>query len=135
MTTNTVDGEIEGESARIETLREAAQAPHEGVFITGPEQIEHRFDSLPDLADDSVLLQSLINCRCSSDEKAIKQFDQHARVPTGTSMVAMGHETVQRVVQAPADSGLLPGDLVLITLATVLSQSTPKPLPLIVTGS
>ena len=30
-------------------------------------------------------------------------------------MVAMGHETVQRVVQAPAATGLKPGDLVLIT--------------------
>ena len=30
-------------------------------------------------------------------------------------MVAMSHETVQRVVRAPEDSGLSVGDLVLIT--------------------
>ena len=99
------------------TLLAAAREPHEGIFITGPEQIEHKIDSLPhiDENDDSVILESLINCRCSSDEKAIKQFDRHARVPTGTPMVAMGHETVQRVVKAPTATGLEPGDLVLIT--------------------
>jgi hypothetical protein len=98
-----------------DALLTEALAPHEGIFITGPEQIEHRIDSLPEPDDQSVLLQSLINCRCSSDEKAIKQFDRHARVPTGAAMVAMGHETVQRVIQAPPATGLKPGDLVLIT--------------------
>ena len=44
------------------------------------------------------------NCRCASDAKAIRQFDGHARVPSGTDQVALGHETLQLVLDAPEES-------------------------------
>ena len=60
-------------------------------------------------------MQALANCRCASDAKAIRQFDAHARVPSGTDRVALGHETLQIVLQAPAGAKVKVGDLVVIT--------------------
>ena len=51
----------------------------------------------------------------ASDAKAIRQFDGHARVPSGTDQVALGHETLQLVLDAPEESHLKSGDLVVVT--------------------
>ena len=94
-----------------------SQQPHEGVFIVGPETLELRTDELPAAVyeDGSFLTASLGNCRCTSDAKAIKQFTAHARVPSNAAQIALGHEALQMVLQAPADSGLKAGDLVVLT--------------------
>ncbi|MFP6899317.1 MAG: hypothetical protein VCA36_00145, partial [Opitutales bacterium] len=102
---------------RAASLLEVAHREHEGVFLTGPDQVSVLTDVLPPAAFDGTgfVLASFGNCRCASDAKAIHQFDSHARVPNGTDQVALGHETIQLVLQAPENSGFSPGDLILIT--------------------
>ena len=75
---------------RAADLLEVAQGEHEGIFLTGPEQVSVLSDSLPSSAFDGTgfVLASFGNCRCASDAKAIRQFDSHARVPNGTGQVA-----------------------------------------------
>ena len=102
---------------RSDQLREAARKTHRGIFLTGPNRIELLSDDLPEssFGGRDYLLASLGNCRCASDAKAIRQFDTHARVPTGADRIALGHETLQIVLQAPAGSKVKVGDLVVIT--------------------
>ena len=98
---------------RAEELKAAAQSSHDGVYLTGPDRIELLSDELPaeSFEGDSFLLASFGNCRCASDAKAIRQFDAHARVPSGVSQVALGHETLQLILEAPADSSFNRGDV------------------------
>ena len=81
---------------RSDQLLEAAQKTHRGVFLTGPNRIELLQDDLPDssVGGGDFLLASLGNCRCASDAKAIRQFDAHARVPSGADRIALGHEAL-----------------------------------------
>jgi hypothetical protein len=98
-------------------LKAAARSSHDGVYLTGPDRIELLPDELPasSFEDDSFLLASFGNCRCASDAKAIRQFDAHARVPSGVSQVALGHETLQLILEAPDGSSFGRGDIVVIT--------------------
>ncbi|MDC3335366.1 hypothetical protein OAV71_02555 [Opitutales bacterium] len=102
---------------RTNTLLEQSREKHHGVFLTGPDKIELLVDELPPsvTTDDDFVLASFGNCRCASDAKAIRQFDSHARVPSGVEKVALGHETLQIVLQSPAGSEVQPGDIVVIT--------------------
>ena len=86
-------------------------------FLTGPNRIEILTDELPETSfgGEEFLLASLGNCRCASDAKAIRQFDAHARVPSGADRIALGHETLQIVLRAPERSKVKVGDLVVIT--------------------
>ncbi len=104
-------------NGRVQQLCAAARAPHRGVFLVGVNQLDERVDDLPDDAfdDEHIVTASLTYCRCSSDNKAIQQFSQHARVPDGLPQIALGHETVQQVLHAPADSGMQPGEIILVT--------------------
>ena len=104
-------------SQRSDQLLEAARKPHRGVFLTGPNRIEILTDELPEssFAGKEFLLASLGNCRCASDAKAIRQFDAHARVPSGADRIALGHETLQIVLRVPEGSKVKVGDLVVIT--------------------
>ena len=96
---------------------EAARQPHHGVFITAPGRVELRSDRLPEswFAGGYVITESLGNSVCSSDQKAVRQFTSHARIPGDAAAVALGHETVQRVVTAPPGTPVRPGQVVLIT--------------------
>ena len=96
---------------------EAARRPHYGVFITAPGRVELRRDRLPEHWFDGgyVITESLGNSVCSSDQKAVRQFTGHARIPGGATQVALGHEAVHRVVAAPPDAPVRPGQVVLIT--------------------
>ena len=99
------------------TAVEAARQPHHGVFITAPGQVELRRDRLPErwFAGGYVITESLGNSVCSSDQKAVQQFTSHARIPGDATAVALGHETVHRVVAAPPGTPVRPGQVVLIT--------------------
>ena len=103
--------------SRTHTLLEESRQKHLGVFLTGPDRIELLTDELPSSvrSENDFVLASFGNCRCASDAKAIRQFDAHARVPAGVEKVALGHETLQLVLQSPADSEICPGDIVVIT--------------------
>ena len=96
---------------------EAARQPHHGVFITAPGRVELRSDRLPErwFAGGYVITESLGNSVCSSDQKAVQQFTGHARIPGDATEVALGHETVHRVVTAPPGTPVRPGQVVLIT--------------------
>ncbi|MFP6893877.1 MAG: hypothetical protein VCA18_09015, partial [Opitutales bacterium] len=102
---------------RAADLLENARLEHQGIFLTGPNEIRLLSDELPASAFDGngFVLAGFGNCRCASDAKAIRQFDAHARVPHGVDQIALGHETLQLVLQAPEDSGFVPGDLVVVT--------------------
>ena len=105
---------------KIERARELAQRArksHHGVYLTGPNQVEVLEDELPaeSLNGQNFLLASFGNCRCASDAKAIRQFDTHARVPSGTDRIALGHETLQIVLEAPEGTNVKPGDVVVVT--------------------
>ena len=102
---------------RSDELLESARKTHRGVFLTGPNRIEILTDELPEssFGGKEFLLASLGNCRCASDAKAIRQFDAHARVPSGADRIALGHETLQIVLRAPEESKVKDGDLVVIT--------------------
>ena len=54
---------------RTAELREAARSPHEGIYLTGADQIELLSDELPATSFDgeNFLLASFGNCRCASD--------------------------------------------------------------------
>ena len=95
----------------------AARQPHHGVFITAPGQVELRRDRLPERWFDGpyVITESLGNSVCSSDQKAVRQFTEHARIPGNATQVALGHETVHRVLAAPPTTPVRPGQVVLIT--------------------
>ena len=110
-------------------LLAASKQPHNGLYITGPSSIELRTDSLPAeyFSDDYIITASLGNCRCASDQKAIKQFHAHARVPNDAEAVALGHETLQVVLRAAESTGLKTGDKVFVTpghSATPIDPST-----------
>ena len=96
---------------------EAARQPHHGVFITAPGRVELCRDRLPEswFESDYVITESLGNSVCSSDQKAVRQFTDHARIPGNATQVALGHETVHRVVAAPPGTPVHPGQVVLIT--------------------
>ena len=103
--------------SRADRAVEAARQPHHGVFITAPGRVELRSDRLPEswFAGGYVITESLGNSVCSSDQKAVQQFTGHARIPGDASQVALGHETVHRVVAAPPGTPVRPGQVVLIT--------------------
>ena len=111
------DGETTSLDQRAEDLKLAAQSSHEGIYLTGPDQIELLSDDLPpsSFEEEGFLLASFGNCRCASDAKAIRQFDAHARVPSGVEKIALGHETLQLILQAPSASSFKRGDVVVIT--------------------
>lgn len=102
---------------RANDLLKSARLEHQGIFLTGPNEIRLLSDELPESAFDGTgfVLAGFGNCRCASDAKAIRQFDAHARVPNGVGQIALGHETLQLVLQAPDESGFTPGDLVVVT--------------------
>jgi hypothetical protein len=103
--------------AHLDRLQAEMRQAHLGLFITGPGQLEVLEEALPEHCFDGnhVVTRSLGNLRCTSDGKAIKQFTAHTRVPNAGTPVALGHECIQQVVWAPANSNLQAGELVLIT--------------------
>ncbi|MEC8012678.1 MAG: hypothetical protein VX153_00470 [Verrucomicrobiota bacterium] len=107
-------------TTKIERARELAnqaRSPHRGVYLTGPNEVKVLEDELrpESLNGENYLLASFGNCRCASDAKAIRQFDAHARVPSGVDRIALGHETLQLVLEAPEGSNVGPGDIVVVT--------------------
>lgn len=64
----------------------------------------------PTLAREQVLVQALLVGVCGTDREILA--GGHGMAPQGRQRLVIGHESLGRVVQAPARSGLKPGELV-----------------------
>lgn len=101
------------------------------LLITGPTSIEAQEDTTvqvmtvvpgkpdtaavgtrpePDVTDGAVLVEGLAVGICGTDREIIK--DGSGRTPPGRDEIVLGHESLGRVLEAPAGSGLAAGDLV-----------------------
>jgi threonine dehydrogenase-like Zn-dependent dehydrogenase len=64
----------------------------------------------PAADEGSVLVETLSIGVCGTDREIIAS--RNAPAPDGDERLAIGHESLGRVLEAPADNGLKPGDLV-----------------------
>jgi threonine dehydrogenase-like Zn-dependent dehydrogenase len=77
----------------------------------------------PPASDGSILVQTRLIGICGTDvEIAIDGFGSP---PPGSEWLVLGHESLGEVVDAPADSGFIPGDLI----AGVVRRPDPVPCP------
>lgn len=64
----------------------------------------------PDPAEGPVLVETLAVGSCGTDQEIIA--GEHGEPPPGRDRLVLGHESLGRVIEAPADSALAVGDLV-----------------------
>jgi glucose 1-dehydrogenase len=74
----------------------------------------------PPAADGSILVEGLLVGICGTDAEILHGYGQP---PPGAERLVIGHESLGRVLAAPAGSGLCPGDLV----AGVVRRPDPVP--------
>ncbi|WP_371407828.1 glucose 1-dehydrogenase [Kribbella sp. NBC_00662] len=77
----------------------------------------------PPVADGSILVEGLLTGICGTDIELVSGAFGSGR--PGSDHLVIGHESLGRVLEAPADSGFLPGDLV----AGVVRRPDPVPCP------
>lgn len=83
--------------------------------------VEDRPD--PPAGDGAVLVEGLLMGVCGTDVEIAR--DGYGELPAGAQVLVLGHESLGRVLEAPADSGLAAGDLV----AGVVRRPDPVPCP------
>jgi glucose 1-dehydrogenase len=91
----------------------------------GSELVAERPDPPP--ADGSVLAEGLLAGICGTDREIL---DGAGQPPDGGPRLVIGHESLGRVLQAPADAPVRPGDLV----AGVVRRPDPVPCPACAAG-
>ena len=91
----------------------------------GSELIAERPDPPP--AEGSVLAEGLLAGICGTDREILEGAGQP---PDGGPRLVIGHESLGRVLQAPADAPVRPGDLV----AGVVRRPDPAPCPACAAG-
>jgi glucose 1-dehydrogenase len=64
----------------------------------------------PDPAEGTVLVETIAVGVCGTDRDILQ--GEYGEAPPGRDRLVIGHESLGRVIEAPADSGLTPGDLV-----------------------
>jgi threonine dehydrogenase-like Zn-dependent dehydrogenase len=77
----------------------------------------------PPVENGSVLVQGLAVGVCGTDLEIVA--GEYGGPPPGRKRLVLGHESLGRVLDAPADSGLAPGDLV----AGIVRRPDPVPCP------
>jgi len=82
----------------------------------------------PAEADGSLLVQGLTVGVCGTDAEIV--HDGYGEVPPGEARLVLGHESLGRVLQAPAGCGFGPGDLVV----GVVRRPDPVPCPFCAVG-
>src|ERR1700688_1624578 len=82
----------------------------------------------PPVADGAILGRTLALGVCGTDREIIA--GQYGQSPPGQQRLVLGHESLGRVEQAPADSGFVPGDLV----AGIVRRPDPVPCPACAAG-
>jgi threonine dehydrogenase-like Zn-dependent dehydrogenase len=83
----------------------------------------------PDKADGSVLVEGLYIGICGTDVEIVDEG--YGAAPDGSDRLVLGHESLGRVVEAPAGSGLAAGDMV----AGVVRRPDPVPCPACARGA
>jgi glucose 1-dehydrogenase len=85
-----------------------------------------RIDEVPEppVSDGSVLVETLSLGVCGTDREFIE--GQYGWPPAGVHRLSLGHESIGRVLEAPADSALASGNLVvgIASLPGILSSHT-----------
>jgi glucose 1-dehydrogenase len=81
----------------------------------------------PPESDGSILVDGLLVGICGTDAELIDGFGQP---PPGRRRLVLGHESLGRVVAAPPDAGVAPGDLV----AGIVRRPDPVPCPACAAG-
>jgi glucose 1-dehydrogenase len=66
--------------------------------------------SEPPVSDGAVLVRTLTLGVCGTDREIVS--GDYGWAPPGQKRLVIGHESLGKVVEAPADSGFMPGDLV-----------------------
>ncbi|MBA2316214.1 MAG: glucose 1-dehydrogenase [Euzebyales bacterium] len=82
------------------------------IIVTPGVEDSVRLDEVgePDPAEGSVLVETLMIGVCGTDREIIA--GEHGQPPPGTDDLVLGHESLGSVLEAPRDSGLTAGDLV-----------------------
>jgi threonine dehydrogenase-like Zn-dependent dehydrogenase len=82
----------------------------------------------PPLSEGAILVRTLALGVCATDREIIA--GEYGLAPPGHSRLVLGHESLGRVEQAPADSGLAAGDLVV----GIVRRPDPVPCPACAAG-
>ena len=82
----------------------------------------------PPLSDGSILVRTLALGVCATDREIIA--GEYGSSPPGQARLVLGHESLGRVEQAPANTGFAPGDL----LAGIVRRPDPVPCPACAAG-
>jgi threonine dehydrogenase-like Zn-dependent dehydrogenase len=82
----------------------------------------------PPLSDGSILVRTLALGVCGTDREIVS--GEYGTSPPGERRLVLGHESLGRVEEAPADSGFAPGDLV----AGIVRRPDPVPCPACAAG-
>jgi glucose 1-dehydrogenase len=82
----------------------------------------------PPLSDGEVLVRGRMVGICGTDAEIVN--DGYGTAPEGTELLVLGHESLGEVLEAPAGSGLSPGDLV----AGIVRRCDPEPCPACAAG-
>ncbi len=77
----------------------------------------------PDRADGEVLAQMIAMGVCGTDSEILR--GEYGWAPPGDERLVLGHESLARVIEAPAQSGLEPGDHVV----GIVRRPDPEPCP------
>ena len=77
----------------------------------------------PPATDGPVLVETMAIGVCGTDVDIVS--GKYGTAPTGSDRLVIGHESLGRVLEAPPDSGLVPGDLVV----GIVRRPDPVPCP------
>jgi threonine dehydrogenase-like Zn-dependent dehydrogenase len=82
----------------------------------------------PSMADGPVLVDGLSIGLCGTDAEIVA--GEYGQAPSGSDLLVLGHENLGRVAEAPANSGLTNGDLVV----GIVRRPDPVPCPACAVG-
>src|SRR5512134_1423421 len=96
-----------------------------GITIRPGEARTLRLEALPEPAPDAgaVRVETLAVGVCGTDRELVQGL--YGKAPPGRDRLVLGHESLGRVLEAPAGTGLAPGDLVV----GIVRRPDPVPCP------
>lgn len=95
------------------------------------DSLELRNMAEPKPAEGRILVETLAVGLCGTDVEIISgEYGEYGEAPDGAPFLILGHENPGRVLEAPRDLGLRPGDLVV----SIVRRPDPKPCPACASG-